>query len=105
MSLAPIPSVPADLELIAQLKSNLQYAELPEDGRALITYSSTPSSAHIYRIDVATGHRTLLQTIEPAEKAGLMMSPIRIAYAVRSKTYAYSMIRILGNLYMVEGLE
>ena len=28
MSVAPIPSAPADLELIAQLKSRLQYAEL-----------------------------------------------------------------------------
>jgi transposase len=28
VSLAPIPSAPADLELIAQLKSRLQYAEL-----------------------------------------------------------------------------
>ncbi len=28
MSVAPIPSSPADLELIAQLKSKLQYAEL-----------------------------------------------------------------------------
>ena len=28
MSAAPIPSAPADLELIAQLKSRLQYAEL-----------------------------------------------------------------------------
>ena len=28
MSVLPIPSVPADLELIAQLKSRLQYAEL-----------------------------------------------------------------------------
>jgi hypothetical protein len=28
VSLAPLPSAPADLELIAQLKSKLQYAEL-----------------------------------------------------------------------------
>ena len=46
----------------------------------------------------------MLQAIDPAEKAGLM-TPIRIAYAVHSKTYAYSTIRILGNLYVVEGLE
>jgi hypothetical protein len=46
-----------------------------------------------------------LQTIDPAEKAGLMMSPIRVAYAVRAKTYAYSTMRILGNLYIAEGLE
>jgi len=28
VSVAPIPSAPADLELIAQLKSRLQYADL-----------------------------------------------------------------------------
>ena len=92
------------LEVIPGVEPQEEFSEWAEDGRALITYSSTPSSARIYRIDVATGQRTMLQAIDPAEKAGLM-TPIRLAYAVRSKTYAYSTIRILGNLYMVEGLE
>jgi hypothetical protein len=46
----------------------------------------------------------MLQTIDPAEKAGLI-TPIRLAYAEHAKTYTYSTIRILGNLYIVEGLE
>jgi eukaryotic-like serine/threonine-protein kinase len=93
------------LEVIPGVEPQEEFSKWTEDGRALITYSSTPSSAHIYRIDVATGQRTMLQTIDPAEKAGLMMSPLRIAYAVRAKTYTYSTMRILGNLYIVQGLE
>jgi len=93
------------LEVIPGVEPQEEFSKWTEDGTALITFSSTPSSAHIYRIDVATGQRTMLQTIDPAEKAGLMMSPIRIAYAVRAKTYTYSTMRILGSLYIVEGLE
>ena len=92
------------LEVIPRIESQEEFSKWTEDGRALITYSSTPSSARIYRIDVTTGQRTLLQTIDPAEKAGLT-TPIRIAYAERTKTYTYSTIRIMGNLYIVEGLE
>ena len=92
------------LEVIPGVEPQEEFSEWTEDGRALITYSSTPSSARIYRIDVATGQRTMLQAIDPAEKAGLM-TPIRVAYAVRAKTYAYSTIRILGSLCIVEGLE
>ena len=92
-------------DVIPRVEAQEDFSKWTEDGRALITYSSTPSSAHIYRIEVSTGQRTLLRAIDPAEKAGLMMSPIRVAYAVAAKTYAYSMIRILGNLYIVEGLE
>jgi len=92
------------LQVIPEIEPQEEFSKWTEDGRALITYSSTPSSARIYRIDVATGQRTLLHAIDPAERAGLM-TPIRVAYAVHAKTYAYSTIRVLGNLYIVEGLE
>jgi hypothetical protein len=55
-------------------------------------------------VEVATGKRTLLQTVEPGEKAGTMM-PLRLAYAEGSKTHVYSTMRDLGTLYVVEGLE
>lgn len=92
------------LEVIPGVEPQEEFSVWTEDGRALITYTSTPSSARIYRIDVATGQRTLLQPIDAAEKAGLI-TPIRVAYAVHAKTFAYSTIRILGNLYIVEGLK
>jgi len=63
-----------------------------------------PWQARIYRLEVATGQRTLLQTIEPTEKAG-SATPMRLAYAEGSRTYAYNTVRILGNLYVIEGLE
>ncbi len=67
-------------------------------------YSSTPLQARISRVDKATGKRTLLQTVEPREKAGSIL-PMRLAYAEGSKTYVYSTVQILGTLYVAEGLE
>ena len=43
-------------------------------------YSSTPWKAQIYRVEVATGKRTLLQKVEPGERAG-STAPMRLAYA------------------------
>ena len=51
--------------------------------------SATPWEARIYRVDTSTGKRTLLQTLEPSEKAGSTQN-VRLAYAMDSKTYVYS---------------
>jgi len=75
-----------------------------EDGQALLVSSATPWEARIYRVEVATGKRTLLQTVEPSEKVG-SIATVKLAYAERSKTYVYGTSRILGTLYVVEGLE
>jgi Tol biopolymer transport system component len=75
-----------------------------EDGKALLVYSATTREARIYRVEAETGKRTLLQTVEPRDKAGSMI-PIRLAYAERSKTYAYATVRVLGTLYVAEGLQ
>jgi hypothetical protein len=58
----------------------------------------------MYRVEVATGKRTLLQTVELSEKAGSMLK-LRLRYNEDSKTYVYDTRRILGSLYVVEGLE
>lgn len=63
-----------------------------------------PWEARIYRVDTPTGKRTLLQTVEASEKAGSTQN-VRLAYAMDSKTYLYSTVRVLGTLYLVEGLE
>lgn len=92
------------LQVIPGIQLEESVARWTEDGRALVVYSSTPWKAQIYRVEVATGKRTLLQTVEPAERAG-STAPMRLAYADGSKTYVYSTVRILGILYVVEGLE
>ena len=75
-----------------------------EDGQALLVTDSTPLEGEIYRVDATTGKRTLLQKVELAEKAGSVV-PLKICYAEKSKTYAYSGRRILCSLYLVDGLE
>jgi hypothetical protein len=75
-----------------------------EDGKGLLVISVTPWEARIYRVDTPTAERTLLETVEPSEKAGSTQN-VRLAYAVDSKTYIYSTVRVPGTLYLVEGLE
>jgi hypothetical protein len=58
----------------------------------------------MYRVEVATGKRTLLHTVELSEKAGSMLK-LRLQYNENSKTYVYDTRRMLGSLYVVEGLE
>jgi eukaryotic-like serine/threonine-protein kinase len=92
------------LQVIPGVEPREALAKWTEDGQALLVYSSTPWEAWIYRVEVTTGKRTLLQRVEPGEKAGSTM-PMRLAYAEGSKSYVYSTVRILGTLYVVEGLE
>ncbi len=75
-----------------------------DDGQALIVYRATAWDGNIYRVEVPTGKRALLQHIELSEKAGSVL-PLRLAYAERSKTYAYTVTRDYGILYVAEGLE
>ena len=91
-------------QVIPGIEPSEALAHWTEDGQGLFVYSATPNEARIYRVEVATGNHTLLQTVEPGDKAGSLM-PMRLAYAERSKTYVYSTVRILGTLYVVEGLE
>jgi Tol biopolymer transport system component len=92
------------LQVVPGISPQEVLAHWTEDGQGLFVYSATPSTAQIYRVEATTGKRTLLQTVEASEKTGSTM-PIRLAYAERSKTYVYSTVRILGTLYVVEGLQ
>jgi len=92
------------LQVIPGVESQDQLEKWTEDGKGLLVVSATPWEARIYRVDTSTGKRTLLETVEPSEKAGSTQN-VRLAYAVDSKTYVYSTVRVLGTLYLVEGLE
>jgi Tol biopolymer transport system component len=75
-----------------------------EDGQGVLVSADTLWEAKVYRVDVATGKRTLLQTVEPIDKAG-SVEPVSISYSERGKAYAYGTIRVLSILYVVQGLE
>jgi serine/threonine protein kinase/Tol biopolymer transport system component len=75
-----------------------------KDGQALLVTTATPWQAQIFRVELPSGKRTLLQKVELSEKAGSIFN-VRAYYAEDSKTYVYNTRRVLGSLYVVEGLE
>jgi Tol biopolymer transport system component len=81
-----------------------RFEKWTEDGQALLVSTETPSETRMYRVEVATGKRTLLQTVTPADRTG-QLTNVRLSYAEGSKTYVYNAVRSLGTLYVVEGLE
>jgi Tol biopolymer transport system component len=75
-----------------------------KDGQALLVTTATPWEAQMYRVEVPSGKRILLQKVELIEKAGSIFN-VRAFYAEDSKTFVYNTRRVLGSLYVVEGLE
>ena len=58
----------------------------------------------VYRFDPSTGRRELLKEIMPADLAGVFGFN-RIFMTPDGKGYAYSVSRVLSDLYVVEGLK
>jgi hypothetical protein len=74
-----------------------------EDGRTLyVQQPGVPSK--IVRYDVATGRIDPWKEISPSDPAGLS-SISRAVVAPDGKTYAYSYLRILSFLQLVDGLK
>jgi Tol biopolymer transport system component len=92
------------LQVIPGVEPYDQIENWTEDGKGVLVVSATPWEGRIYRMDIPSEKRTLLQTVQPSEKAGLTQD-VRLVYAEASKAYAYSTVRVLGTLYVVEGLE
>lgn len=92
------------MRLIPGIGRQDRFEQWTNDGEALLVTTSTPWDAQLYRVEVTTGKKSLLQRVELSEKAGSVVD-LRMFYAEQSKTYVYNARRILGSLYVVEGLE
>jgi len=74
------------------------------DDRFLFVFRTGQVPAQVFQVDVATGKRTLWKTIQPADAAGIStIGGLLITPDTRS--YVYSYIRTLSDLYLVEGLQ
>jgi len=74
------------------------------DGRELFVIARGEIPAPVTRIDIATGKRTLWKNLEPADSAGIDTIG-RVLLSRDTKSYVYSYVRTLSDLYMVEGLN
>jgi Tol biopolymer transport system component len=74
------------------------------DGRSLYVYKRKDLPARVELLDVATGRRQLWKELMPADSAGVTaIAPPHIS--PDGSFYAYSCLRTLSDLYLVEGLK
>jgi Tol biopolymer transport system component len=74
------------------------------DGASLFVYRPTTLPAQVFRIDVATGARTLWKEFTPADPAGVYrIAPVLVT--PDGSAYAYNALRTLNDLYVGVGLN
>ncbi len=74
------------------------------DGRTLYVQGTLSIPAHAYRYDLASGKKELWKDLAPADPAGLNTIS-RFVVTPDGKTYAYSYLRVLSYLQLVEGMK
>jgi Tol biopolymer transport system component len=85
------------------LKSSEFIMGFSPDGKSLrVRTRSIP--VEIYNVDIASGRRELWKEISPADPAGAQMV-FTIKFSTDGKSYAYSVSRMLSDLYVVDGLK
>jgi hypothetical protein len=75
-----------------------------QDGSSIYLYRTGEVPAKIYRLELATGKKTLWKQIVPIDPTGVStIGPIMVT--PDGKTYIYGFHRTLGDLYLVDGLK
>ena len=78
--------------------------EWAANGRSLYIYRPGELPARVFRLDLATGEKTLWRQLMPSDPAGVeRINPIRMT--PDGRTYVYGYHRTLADLYLVEGLK
>ncbi len=79
-------------------------AQWSGDGRSLYVYQPGEVPLNIYRLEIATGKRQLLQTLMPADRAGVV-SIAPVITNPKASGFAYSYDQILSTMYRISGLR
>ena len=74
------------------------------DGHSVFVMARGQVPAQVFRIDLASGQRTVWKMIEPADAAGIDTIG-RVLMSADNKSYVYSYVRTLSDLYLVQALN
>jgi hypothetical protein len=74
------------------------------DGRSLLIGRRGEVPLRVFQLDLRTGRKELWRELMPPDPAGITTIG-RIAATPDGKSYAYSYVRQLADLYVVEGLK
>jgi len=73
------------------------------DGRSIFA-TTHDIPVQVTRVDIATGRRDPWKEIAPADPAGAQSIP-DVRFSADGKSYAYSVVRLLSDLYVVDGIK
>jgi eukaryotic-like serine/threonine-protein kinase len=88
---------------LPQSKPGERCLNFDASGRGVYLSSSIGFPAVVEHLDLATGQRRVWKTIEPSDPAGA--GPEFVSITPKGDIYVYSLLRILSDLYVVEGLR
>ena len=74
------------------------------DGHSLLVYDGSQIPAQVESVDLATGRRSFVRELAPADRAGVVRI-LHAAFARGAKSYAYSYDLALSRLAVVEGVK
>jgi len=74
------------------------------DGRSLLVYRANVLPVRVEKVDVASGRRTLLREIAPADRSGVT-GITGVSFSGDEKWYAYSYSREASQLFSVDGVK
>ena len=79
------------------------------DGRYAYTVDNViggrPPAVDVFRVELATGRRTLWKTLMPSDPVGVEDMRETVVMTPDVQSYCYSYMRRLGDLFVVEGLK
>jgi Tol biopolymer transport system component len=75
------------------------------EGHALYVYRRQGLGAILYRVNVSSGRREVWKEITAPDPAGLDRNYYTLLLTPDGKSYAYTQVRLLSELYLVEGLR
>jgi eukaryotic-like serine/threonine-protein kinase len=86
------------------IEAGEQPIQWSDDAKTIYFYKPGDLPAKVYRLDLATGQKTLWKELMPSDSAGVSrIGPILLTPDGKSCLYGYH--RILSDLYLVEGLK
>jgi eukaryotic-like serine/threonine-protein kinase len=94
---------PASPRLVRGWTKEWTVLQWSADGRSLFITNETEVPLSIRKLDLETGRTELVKTLIPPDKAGVQTIAAPIVTR-DGRTYAYTYIRLLGDLYVAKGL-
>jgi serine/threonine protein kinase len=90
--------------LIPGLDADFMTLQWSEDNSAVYGYVPGQTPAAVYKVDLATGRKTLVQELRPETSAGLVfVAPVVVNQG--ASRFAYSYYQVYSVLYEVSGLR